>query len=556
VLGAVIRKPPLTEKLLAKPPVRYIQDIVSEVVRTTGVFQGLFSAAELSADAVAERDGKLAFLQKLIDAVGYALGKPVEARAAKIAAGQEPEQTNALLQMLASVVSEKRDHEAATRRVLGSGGGAAADAAAAAVESSAPAAERPRDRSADGRSAAPSTSKDSKDKERSSTSSKDRDEKSRDKDKERSSSKDKDKDRERSSSKGEDKSSSSSSKDKEKSSSSSRKDDKDKDKSSSSRSRSDKEDKEKSSSSSRKDDKDKDRERDSSRERSSRSGDKSTTAEKPPAASSDKSRAPAEKSRREEAASAAQLSGDEGSTSLTGSMARPQSAKGRRRRQHVSEEGDLDGSGDGLGGTGDDEDNFGPSGNTGREPSARGSRRQLAGGDDDGEFSASGQATTAAARDTAAAPAASEPADDDRAASARFRPSSARPAPPRIRRDSDSAGSNIRAGSGKHIAGVIRDRKGKDSDDEDADDMIVDGDAAGSSGGGDAKRAEMSDGASAGDSGWQGGLVRKLEATARQFVGEEQGDTDKTSGEQSKSREKIKKEVCAVGVRGCVRRSD
>ena len=41
-LGKAIKKPPLLEKLLNKPPFRFIHDILTEVVKT-GVFEGLYS---------------------------------------------------------------------------------------------------------------------------------------------------------------------------------------------------------------------------------------------------------------------------------------------------------------------------------------------------------------------------------------------------------------------------------------------------------------------------------------------------------------------------------
>lgn len=41
-LGKVIKKPPLTEKLLSKPPFRYLHDIFSEVRLKTGYFTSAF----------------------------------------------------------------------------------------------------------------------------------------------------------------------------------------------------------------------------------------------------------------------------------------------------------------------------------------------------------------------------------------------------------------------------------------------------------------------------------------------------------------------------------
>ena len=46
-LGKAIKKPPLIEKLLNKPPFRFIHDILTEVVKT-GVLKGLYSESELN----------------------------------------------------------------------------------------------------------------------------------------------------------------------------------------------------------------------------------------------------------------------------------------------------------------------------------------------------------------------------------------------------------------------------------------------------------------------------------------------------------------------------
>ena len=50
-LGKAIKKPPLTEKLLNKPPFRFLHDILTEVIKT-GLFKGLYTDHELNSSNV------------------------------------------------------------------------------------------------------------------------------------------------------------------------------------------------------------------------------------------------------------------------------------------------------------------------------------------------------------------------------------------------------------------------------------------------------------------------------------------------------------------------
>ncbi|XP_056611632.1 TRAF3-interacting protein 1 isoform X3 [Triplophysa dalaica] len=118
-LGKVIKKPPLTEKLLSKPPFRYLHDIFSEVIRTTGFMKGLYGEAEMKSDNVKDKDSKIAFLQMAIDVVMLVSGEPLAAKPARIIAGHEPEKTNELLQAIAKCCLNKLSSDEAVKRVLG-----------------------------------------------------------------------------------------------------------------------------------------------------------------------------------------------------------------------------------------------------------------------------------------------------------------------------------------------------------------------------------------------------------------------------------------------------
>ncbi|XP_070832590.1 TRAF3-interacting protein 1 isoform X1 [Chaetodon trifascialis] len=117
-LGKVIKKPPLTDKLLSKPPFRYLHDIFSEVIRTTGFMKGLYGENELKSDNVKDKDSKIVFLQKAIDVVMLVSGEPLAAKPPRIVAGHEPEKTNELLQALAKCCLNKLSSDDAVKRVL------------------------------------------------------------------------------------------------------------------------------------------------------------------------------------------------------------------------------------------------------------------------------------------------------------------------------------------------------------------------------------------------------------------------------------------------------
>ena len=52
LLGQIIQKPPLNQKLLSRPPFRYIHDIFSEVINNTGYYIGLYTNEEMTSENV------------------------------------------------------------------------------------------------------------------------------------------------------------------------------------------------------------------------------------------------------------------------------------------------------------------------------------------------------------------------------------------------------------------------------------------------------------------------------------------------------------------------
>ncbi|XP_053945574.1 TRAF3-interacting protein 1 [Anastrepha ludens] len=117
-LGKYVKKPPLTEKLLTKPPFRFLHDVFNAVIKETRCFVGLYTPEELNSDNIKDRDDKMRFLQKMIDVIKIVSNKPLTVRTSKIVAGQEPEKTNELLQLMGEVIDKKLDWKSPVEQVL------------------------------------------------------------------------------------------------------------------------------------------------------------------------------------------------------------------------------------------------------------------------------------------------------------------------------------------------------------------------------------------------------------------------------------------------------
>ena len=87
----------MTQKLLTKPPFRYIHDIFTSTLEATGYGNGLFAESELDGKAITEKDAKINFLVKLLQLTELVIGEEIDVKPTKIVAGHEPEKTNFFL---------------------------------------------------------------------------------------------------------------------------------------------------------------------------------------------------------------------------------------------------------------------------------------------------------------------------------------------------------------------------------------------------------------------------------------------------------------------------
>lgn len=116
-VGKLIKRPQLTDKLLQKPPFRFLHDIIKAIIKDTGFLAGLFTPDDLDYEKIKDKESKVAFLTKLIDVVKITSGKNLTVRPSKIIAGLEAAKTNELLQAIAFCVDQKIDSKDAVQKV-------------------------------------------------------------------------------------------------------------------------------------------------------------------------------------------------------------------------------------------------------------------------------------------------------------------------------------------------------------------------------------------------------------------------------------------------------
>ena len=111
----------MSEKLLTKPPFRYLHDIFTGTMAATGYGQGLYDAAELDAKSITDKEAKINWLVKMISLCELVIGEEIDVKPTKIVAGHEPEKTNYLLQQMFRAATAGIDTTPHVQQVLGGG---------------------------------------------------------------------------------------------------------------------------------------------------------------------------------------------------------------------------------------------------------------------------------------------------------------------------------------------------------------------------------------------------------------------------------------------------
>ena len=119
LFGKLIEKPKMHEKLLKKPPPKYIYDIIMNTMKKTGFPKGLFTSQEEDVKFF-ESDArhKLEILQKVIDITKIVTNENFEIKCSNILKGEEPNKTNYFLQKFYEAATNGNDNSKFIQKYL------------------------------------------------------------------------------------------------------------------------------------------------------------------------------------------------------------------------------------------------------------------------------------------------------------------------------------------------------------------------------------------------------------------------------------------------------
>ncbi len=118
----IFTKPKMSEKLLGKPPFRFLHDMFTATMGKTGFGQGLFEGDELNSKSYEDKDSKLGFLVKLITLTEMVVGEKIDIKPSLVLAGQSADKTNLWLQQMFRAATSGVDTTPHVQQILGIGG--------------------------------------------------------------------------------------------------------------------------------------------------------------------------------------------------------------------------------------------------------------------------------------------------------------------------------------------------------------------------------------------------------------------------------------------------
>lgn len=90
----------MTEKLLCKPPFRYLHDVYTATLKATNFGAGMLTGEELNSKSFEDKDSKLAFLIKIISLTEMVVQEKIDIKPGMVLAGQQADKTNLWLQQM------------------------------------------------------------------------------------------------------------------------------------------------------------------------------------------------------------------------------------------------------------------------------------------------------------------------------------------------------------------------------------------------------------------------------------------------------------------------